>query len=501
MKLHYSTNDRTFCLSKSNSMPAYTSPKRFAPLQTVLCHVCFLLFVLTPTFLIAQEKLDYIYEGEISRMAVELRLTEAQLQEINILESATQEKLKNYFASRRYSQEAFDALYNEKFSKLKGILEPSQLETLLAINEERRMEAEGAQVSSSLRRYNEQYPGMNMNTQQMLLLNDKTKKLLKQVKELNYQEVKVRMNQAWKEVLTAEQFAIYQAHRVEERNNAQTQGGESIQAFLPLMEELLSLYSGEFLPVLRSIRTKLDTYISSVDRSRLEQIKSAYQTAFLEKVEWDFLSSEIDFGDQETETRFKQFYDEFIHFGLSYTIDVKSLDRFIGKESFDLAKKLGQYYSVYINVYKKEIEQRIKGLEDQEQQIIKKYIGQSDGIVWDNGFSSNLDINHIIRILLLEPNTKEGVNIVTVNQLHQAKAFPSPAVNSQTLDFEMQQEGEVLIEIIDAQGRVVKTLFKGERSQGANTLNVDISQLKGQSFFYRITNNSGISTLKILLAK
>lgn len=99
-----------------------------------------------------------------------------------------------------------------------------------------------------------------------------------------------------------------------------------------------------------------------------------------------------------------------------------------------------------------------------------------------------------VAFLLLDPeNTKfaEGQEDINI--------YPNPAANRQTIAIDLKDASIVKVELIDAEGKALKTLFNGNLNKGVNNIEVDISNLKGQQYFYKITTPSGSETKRVLL--
>ena len=84
--------------------------------------------------------------------------------------------------------------------------------------------------------------------------------------------------------------------------------------------------------------------------------------------------------------------------------------------------------------------------------------------------------------------------------LYRAAAYPLPALERQTLNFQAPENSEVTIQLLDDQGRLLRTLVDQQPySGGEHQLDVDVSALPA-IYFYRIQSAQGISVLKSLRA-
>ncbi|MEO0897083.1 MAG: T9SS type A sorting domain-containing protein [Bacteroidota bacterium] len=76
-------------------------------------------------------------------------------------------------------------------------------------------------------------------------------------------------------------------------------------------------------------------------------------------------------------------------------------------------------------------------------------------------------------------------------------AFPNPAKDKQTVSYKVKTAGEVIIELMDANGTVVRSLGNAQKEVGEYELDVDTKGLTPGFYIYRITTPDGIKTKKI----
>lgn len=113
-------------------------------------------------------------------------------------------------------------------------------------------------------------------------------------------------------------------------------------------------------------------------------------------------------------------------------------------------------------------------------------------------WKARMDFHKKLRFLLLDPNEPTTTSkTAAVNR--KVNAYPNPAGATQNLEFDVLQSGKVLVEIIDGQGNVVKTVFNGNLEKGTNKLQVNTGDLKGKSYFYRITDAQGTTTKAFII--
>lgn len=106
-----------------------------------------------------------------------------------------------------------------------------------------------------------------------------------------------------------------------------------------------------------------------------------------------------------------------------------------------------------------------------------------------------------IGFLLLDPNKdakEQQAAAFDINQVHNTNVFPNPATNDQTIEFDVVESGNVLVEVIDKNGKVIRQIHNGTMNEGTQRLSVDVSDLKGFVFYYRITDAVGTSSTKFM---
>lgn len=101
-----------------------------------------------------------------------------------------------------------------------------------------------------------------------------------------------------------------------------------------------------------------------------------------------------------------------------------------------------------------------------------------------------------VAFLLMNPDNprlSDGPEDITI--------YPNPTAGKQTIAIDLPDAGIVKVELIDAEGKILETLFNGNLNKGSNNLPVDLTGLDGQQYFYKITTPSGSETKRVLLNK
>jgi len=79
--------------------------------------------------------------------------------------------------------------------------------------------------------------------------------------------------------------------------------------------------------------------------------------------------------------------------------------------------------------------------------------------------------------------------------------YPNPFNPSTTIEYSIQNKNVVLLELFDALGRRVKTLFNKEHEPGEYSFILDASNLSSGVYFYKLTAGSFIETKKLVFIK
>jgi len=84
--------------------------------------------------------------------------------------------------------------------------------------------------------------------------------------------------------------------------------------------------------------------------------------------------------------------------------------------------------------------------------------------------------------------------------------YPNPFNPSTEVKFTLTQAGNVTVDVIDLQGRVVRTLFKGDLQSGITSLSWDGRDDNGfavasGTYMARVVSGNGTATHKMTLAK
>jgi len=77
---------------------------------------------------------------------------------------------------------------------------------------------------------------------------------------------------------------------------------------------------------------------------------------------------------------------------------------------------------------------------------------------------------------------------------------PNPFQNQTTLSYELTQDGNIKMDLFDANGRLIKNLLSGYKQQGTHTFSVDAWELPREVYFVKLNLNGRTAVHKIIKA-
>lgn len=105
-----------------------------------------------------------------------------------------------------------------------------------------------------------------------------------------------------------------------------------------------------------------------------------------------------------------------------------------------------------------------------------------------------------LHFLLIETDEVEEISL-TATTFPELSAHPNPASTNQTLSLKLTENQKVGVTIIDASGKEVMEVHKGRMDEGEHTLDVDLSSLPNNIYFYRVTTKSGSKLIQFIVAR
>jgi hypothetical protein len=92
--------------------------------------------------------------------------------------------------------------------------------------------------------------------------------------------------------------------------------------------------------------------------------------------------------------------------------------------------------------------------------------------------------------------------MTSIDQLTKSseiQLYPNPTTGSSGLTFHIFQTQQVILKILDFQGREIKTLIDEMKSPGEYSVNTNLSFLEPGIYFYRLQTSNKWLTKKIII--
>lgn len=110
------------------------------------------------------------------------------------------------------------------------------------------------------------------------------------------------------------------------------------------------------------------------------------------------------------------------------------------------------------------------------------------------------DAGFMFGVHFLLMDTEKNMNTAQITQ-RKFYVIPNPANNSNELTYEVLAQGKVKIDILDKDGLFIKTVLDETKDKGIYTLNVNVSDLTQNLYFFRITDTNGTESVKFIVAR
>jgi hypothetical protein len=325
-------------------------------------------------------------------------------------------------------------------------------------------------------------------------------------------EIMDQFHTDFESILTTEQkvkWKVLQANRKERMDKRIGNQAEIREHRKALSDEIKAYREANILPVLLEQRTKLESDLSQEDKAILSALREKLTTAKAKRSEKPgHMSGKTGFTMKNKGRRGPQGIGQGKPgFGHHAMAQHRGQDKVLSQDDKATLKGLVEKYEPNIAA----LMEAIEGEKEQWKKDIK-YIHEKNKPEKIEGGKGNMkrnaeipedkkaimEMKHKTRFLLLDPNQKSETAILE-NISRKVNVFPNPGSSQQKLEFEVMQSSKVTVEIIDTQGNIVKKVFSGVLKQGMNSIDVSIEGLKGNNYFYRITDAKGMTSTPVVI--
>ncbi len=354
--------------------------------------------------------------------------------------------------------------------------------------------------------------------QELEALNEATKARLNELESLERTERRTQMKTirkehkaAIKDILSEEQLLIIKEKKADRHEQRKARGKRTRE----LRKAIKAHQQQEVKPVLLSKRQDLEKDIAAEDKAKIDDLR-AWLKAEKEVIKTERKAHKAERkerkGDRRTNkgerTKERAARKEEGR-KRGRTKGGRAVERMLksDEERNAIAHALVETYSDRIDALEEEIsEDRIRW-KSERKAIILKHTDEESQLRFKEHMEKRSKVRDAefkgfhkkLGFLLMQPDEAEPVESTSTKNIHQTKLYPNPAQIQQNLEFTTQVSGQVTVEIIDKSGNIISNVFNGHMDAGTHSLQVNVQNLKGQVFYYRIKDEAGISSKQFIV--
>jgi hypothetical protein len=90
-------------------------------------------------------------------------------------------------------------------------------------------------------------------------------------------------------------------------------------------------------------------------------------------------------------------------------------------------------------------------------------------------------------------------NIIPSKGEVSLKVYPNPAYGTTTLDYNLTQASNVMLQVYDMNGRLVSSLDKGRQAEGNHSLQMNVENMRKGIYVIRVITNTATNTAKLIV--
>ncbi len=188
-----------------------------------------------------------------------------------------------------------------------------------------------------------------------------------------------------------------------------------------------------------------------------------------------------------------------------------------GEFDEEVVMELSKKYNADIDALQEELKALKKVDMDKELTILNKYMSEFESRRLVESINRSEDMmgmrpdenlpdyqKNILRnisFLLMRPTEKSLEGAGLANARKSFSVYPSPSAGQHTLELNLLAEDQISVELLDANGKVLKSVYSGTLTEGQHLMPFNWSQQTGTLFYYRISGKHGVETVKFLISK
>lgn len=262
-----------------------------------------------------------------------------------------------------------------------------------------------------------------------------------------------------------------------------------------IMERSIAVMNEYYGPERAILRNKLEAVISQEDKEKIEALRL---------INRDMINANLELASLEASGSIFNAQDivikAFNKTMLENLMSEASVHDLLtsNPENYYAAKELAVKYDAEIDRIQKEM---LLLLYSSMEELIPNVPSETAEIPSLEAFMSQyaetpeyVEISRNVLFLLLGGSIEEGV--ISNRATHTLSIYPVPASDVQTIQFNVEEAGQVTIDLIGTNGQLIQEVFSGNMDAGAQRLEVNVQEIQANVYFYRVTSKEGTSIVK-----
>ncbi|MEL7118704.1 MAG: T9SS type A sorting domain-containing protein [Bacteroidota bacterium] len=315
-----------------------------------------------------------------------------------------------------------------------------------------------------------------------------------------FQALRAEQETAFNNILTEEQQAELSALKSERKERFQKRMGERKARMEnvdreAMHKELKAYHDENVLPTLLTQRAKLESKISVEDQELITELRGQKAEMTGERGTKGQRGAkrgerkgkkELTEEDKEKRAEVKALLEK-------YADDIKALHAEIETQQAQWTEDIKAIRAKYIPESEegREMKKRGKGKKEGKGEKMRK--GKREG-----GMKA-------LHFLLLDPNAPntsefQRQSISPSTTLNSIRTYPNPATELTTVEYNIKQAGEIIIELRNNQGKVEQTLLNAYQDLGTYTLDVNTANLRSGTYYITIIDQKGQTTQQLIIS-
>ena len=256
-----------------------------------------------------------------------------------------------------------------------------------------------------------------------------------------------------------------------------------------LREALAAYRRDEIVPTLRELRADFDEHLTEAERADVARLRSAVREGLAER---PAARGERPLAREERREATRDFLREH-------------------REELSAVRAVASAHESELTAVKTELRRLRESWRAETDELRTRYLGEAArerparlhrhagprrDSLRDEGAGRPGRDRGALMFLLLDPADPEATDFDGLGDT-APQAFPNPADAETTVTFAVRAPGSVTVELIDASGRLIRTVDRGPREVGEVTLPVDLPGDVGPTALVRVTDAQGPRTIVV----